>query len=45
MADQILKGTDPKDIPIEGGQGFELFVNEEMAQALGIDPESIEAPD
>lgn len=43
MAVEILEnGTAPTDIPVETAQELELFVNEEMAEALGIDPDSIQ---
>lgn len=41
MAIQIIKdGKLPKDIAVENSDG-ELYINEEMAKALGIDPQSI----
>ena len=43
MAVDILQnGTAPSDIPVETAENLELFVNEDMANALGIDPESIQ---
>lgn len=43
MAVDILKnGTATADIPVETAEKLELFVNEEMADALGIDPNSIQ---
>ncbi len=43
MAVDILEnGTKPADIPVETADELELFVNEEMAEALEIDPESIQ---
>lgn len=41
MAVQILEGADPKDLPVESTQDFELYINEDMAEAIGIDPEDI----
>ena len=42
MAVDILEnGTDPSSIAVETSDHLELVVNEEMAEALGIDPESI----
>lgn len=42
MAVDILEnGTDPSTIAVETSDHLELVVNEEMAEALGIDPESI----
>lgn len=43
MAVDILEnGTLPADIPVETAEKLELFVNEDMAEALGIDPKSIQ---
>jgi putative ABC transport system substrate-binding protein len=43
MALNILENeTAPADIAVETAQELDLFVNEEMAEALGIDPESIQ---
>jgi len=43
MAINILKnGTLPTDLPVETAEELDLFVNEEMAEALGIDPASIQ---
>ncbi len=43
MAVEILeKGTEPADLPVETAEKLDLFVNEEMAEALGIDPSSIQ---
>ena len=41
VAEQILNGADPATIPIENAKELELYVNEDMAAALGIDPDSI----
>lgn len=41
MAVSILEGTDPSDIPVETTEEFELYINEEMAEAIGKDPEVI----
>lgn len=46
MALQIIEeGANPADIPVETSDSLELVVNEEMAEALGIDPESIVLPE
>lgn len=46
MAAKILKGdAAPADMPIESAADLELVVNEDMAKALGIDPDSIKAPE
>ena len=43
MAADILENdTVPADMPVETAEELDLFVNEEMAEALGIDPESIQ---
>lgn len=43
MAIDILKNeTLPMDIPVETAEELELFVNEEMAESLGIDPKTIQ---
>lgn len=45
MAAKILRGeAKPADMPVEHSKDATLFVNEEMAKALGIDPASIKAP-
>lgn len=42
LALRILEdGEDPAEISVETSDNLELIVNEEMAEALGIDPESI----
>lgn len=42
MAIEILQnGQSPDDIPVEFSDNLELAVNKEMADAIGIDPESI----
>ncbi|MBG9984223.1 ABC transporter substrate-binding protein [Aerococcaceae bacterium DSM 111022] len=44
-ADMVIRmldeGLDPAEMPIELGQDFQLVVNEEFANAIGIDPESL----
>lgn len=43
MAINIIENnTVPADIPVETAEELDLFVNEEMADALGIDPASIQ---
>lgn len=43
MAIDILENdTAPADISVETAQDLDLFVNEDMADALGIDPDSIQ---
>ncbi|BDR59492.1 ABC transporter substrate-binding protein [Xylocopilactobacillus apicola] len=45
MAAKILDGkAKPADIPVEAPKTLKLYVNKEMAQALGINPTSIKAP-
>ncbi len=42
MAAKILRGeATPADMPVEESENLEFFVNEEMCEALGIDPASI----
>ncbi len=42
LALRVLEdGEDPSEIAVETSDNLELIVNEEMAEALGIDPESI----
>lgn len=46
MALQIIEeGANPADIAVETSDSLELVVNEEMAEALGIDPDSIVLPE
>lgn len=46
MALQIIEeGKNPADIPVETSENLELVVNEKMAEALGIDPASIQMPE
>ena len=43
MAVEILENNiSPADLPVETAEVLELFVNEEMAESLGIDPASIQ---
>ncbi|WP_321388770.1 ABC transporter substrate-binding protein [uncultured Enterococcus sp.] len=45
MAAKILKGdAEPATMSVESADELELYVNEDMAAALGIDPDSIQAP-
>ncbi|GCF94598.1 ABC transporter ATP-binding protein [Enterococcus florum] len=45
MAAKILDGdAQPADMPVEKSENLELVVNKEMAEALGIDPDSIKEP-
>ena len=36
FADKVIKGADPKDLPVEQPTTFEFFVNVRTARALGI---------
>ncbi|WP_270598415.1 ABC transporter substrate-binding protein [Enterococcus asini] len=46
MAAEILDGKKkPADMPVQSAEEFTLVVNEEMAQALGIDKASIKQPE
>ena len=46
MALQIIEeGANPADIAVETSDSLELVVNKEMAEALGIDPDSITLPE
>ena len=45
MAAKILDGdAKPEDTPVESADTLKLVVNKDMAEALGIDPESIKEP-
>ena len=45
MAAKILDGdAKPADTPVESADTLKLVVNKEMAEALGIDPDSIKEP-
>lgn len=45
MAVKILEGkADPKTMSVEKAKDLKLFVNKDMAKALGIDPNSIKEP-
>lgn len=45
MAAKILDGdATPADMAVEESENLELVVNKEMAEALGIDPETIKEP-
>lgn len=41
MAISILEGEEPSNLPVESTEDFDLVINEEMAEAIGIDPEKI----
>ena len=45
-ADMVIRmldeGLTPAEMPIELGKDFEIVVNEDFAEAIGIDPESIQ---
>ncbi|WP_165005028.1 MULTISPECIES: ABC transporter substrate-binding protein [unclassified Enterococcus] len=41
MAAKILDGKKPGDLPVESADDLALYVNKDMAEALGIDPSSI----
>ena len=43
--DIIENGTDPSTMAVQSSTAVELVVNEEMAEALGIDPKSIVVPE
>ncbi|EOH89076.1 ABC transporter substrate-binding protein [Enterococcus asini ATCC 700915] len=46
MAAEILDGKkNPAEMPVQSAEEFTLVVNEEMAQALGIDKASIKQPE
>ncbi len=46
MALKIIdEGVDPSTLAVESSAILELVVNEEMAEALGIDPDSISVPE
>lgn len=46
MAAKILKGeATPADMPIESAKKLQLVINEDMAEALGINPDDIVAPE
>lgn len=46
MAAKILDGdAEPSDMSVEEADELKLYVNEEMAQALDIDPDSIKEPE
>ncbi|WP_035053954.1 ABC transporter substrate-binding protein [Carnobacterium pleistocenium] len=46
MALQIIEdGADPAEMPVETSNSLELVINEEVAESLGIDPESIVLPE
>ncbi len=41
MAAKILDGKNPSELPVETANDLELYVNKDMAKALGINPDSI----
>ncbi|SIO02795.1 putative ABC transport system substrate-binding protein [Carnobacterium alterfunditum] len=46
MALQIIEeGAETAEMPVETSNNLELVINEEVAESLGIDPESIVLPD
>lgn len=44
MAIDILNGADPAETPVQTAENLELYINEEMAREVGLDPESIQVP-
>lgn len=42
IAARVIEGEDPATMPIEQAQELEVYVNEDMAEALDIDPASIQ---
>ena len=46
MALEIIEeGADPATMPVQSSEVLDLVVNEEVAEALGIDPKSIKIPE
>ncbi|GCF94936.1 ABC transporter ATP-binding protein [Enterococcus florum] len=46
MAAKILRGeATPAEMPVEDSKNLEFYVNEDMCEALGIDPSSIKNPE
>ena len=44
MAAKILDGkATPDSLPVESADDLSLYVNEEMAKAIGIDPSTIKS--
>ncbi|MBF8808716.1 MAG: ABC transporter substrate-binding protein [Enterococcus lacertideformus] len=41
MAAKILDGKKPSELPVESANDLSLYVNEEMAKAIGVDPSTI----
>lgn len=45
IAAKILDGKKPSELPVETADDLSLYVNEEMAKAIGIDPAAIKETD
>lgn len=44
LVNQIEKDLKTEEIPVESAKNLELVINEKVAEKLGIDPKSIQAP-